>query len=389
MVAQEGAGPASEAPFRAVIAGGGVAALELAFALHDLGADRLQALLVAPNTEFRYRAYAVRAPFSYAAESRYPMQRIVHDAGAELIADRLAWVDSGAQILHTAAGEQIPYDALAIAVGARPRPRYKHALTVDDRRLDEILHGLIQDVEEGFVSRVGFIVPPRISWPLPAYELALMTAARAYDMDVELQTTIVTPESAPLAIFGAGVSEAVATLLRDAGIETLTSSYAEVTKPGEISVDPGDRRLDVDRIVALPELYGPAVRGLPASHHGFLRVDRFCQVPEVGPIYAAGDAVDFAIKHGGISAQQAVVAAHAIARLAGAPVELEPFKPVMKGVLLTGERPRYLSARIVGGQGFSSEITDTPMWSPPSKVVSKYLSPYLDRLDVEIGAKKR
>ena len=41
----------------------------------------------------------------------------------------------------------------------------------------------------------------------------------------------------------------------------------------------------------------------------------------------------------------------------------------------------YLTAKITGGHGFSSEITDTPTWSPPSKIAAKYLAPYLEQLD--------
>ena len=48
-----------------------------------------------------------------------------------------------------------------------------------------------------------------MAWPLPIYELALMTAARAQEMNIELSITIATPEDAPLAIFGLGVSQAV------------------------------------------------------------------------------------------------------------------------------------------------------------------------------------
>ena len=82
-------------------------------------------------------------------------------------------------------------------------PRYEHAITIDDRKLDETMHGLVQDVEEGYVKSVAFISPGRMAWPFPLYELALMTAGRAYDMNVEVDITIVTPEDAPLAIFGA------------------------------------------------------------------------------------------------------------------------------------------------------------------------------------------
>ncbi len=52
-------------------------------------------------------------------------------------------------------------------------------------------------------------------------------------------------------------------------------------------------------------------------------------------------------------------------------------------MLLTGDKPLYLTARITGGHGFSSEVTDTPTWDPPSKIAAKYLSPYLDAHDRE------
>ena len=49
--------------------------------------------------------------------------------------------------------------------------------------------GLLADVEEGYAKRVAFVVPEGAGWPLPAYELALMTAWDARDMgqdDVEV-----------------------------------------------------------------------------------------------------------------------------------------------------------------------------------------------------------
>ncbi len=98
-------------------------------------------------------------------------------------------------------------------------------------------------------------------------------------------------------------------------------------------------------------------------------------------MYAAGDATDFAVKHGGIAAQQADTAAEAIAALAGAPIEPTKFHPVIHAILLGGERPLYLSAHITGGHGSSSEISDTPTWSPPTKIAAKYLAPYLESHD--------
>ena len=148
-------------------------------------------------------------------------------------------------------------------------------------------------------------------------------------------------------------------------------------------INPGDRRLQVDRAIALPELYGPSIRGIPLGEHGFIRVDPHCQVPDAGSIFAAGDATEFAVKHGGIAAQQADTAACSIAALAGASVTPEPFHPVIRGMLLTDSKPLYLTAQITGGHGFSSEIADTPTWSPPSKIAAKYLAPYLEEQDRE------
>lgn len=371
----------SQSKLRVVIAGGGVAALETLLALGALAPERIAATVIAPNAEFVDRPMTVREPFAYARAQRYELAPIVRDAGAELLVDELAWVDPARRIVHTQSGAEIEYDALMLALGAKICPRYKHAITVDDRKLDDTLTGLIQDVEGGYVKSVAFVAPGRMAWPLPLYELALMTAGRAYDMGVELSTTIVTPEDSPLAIFGSAASEAIGELLEKAHVEIVTSAYSEIPAPGDIRINPGDRHLKVDRVVALPELYGPSVRGIPLSEHGFIRVTPFGQVLDVERVYAAGDATDFAIKHGGVGSQQADAAAQSIAALAGADITPEPFHPVIHGILLTDDKPRYLTARITGGQGFSSEITDEPTWSPPSKIASKYLAPYLDQLE--------
>jgi sulfide:quinone oxidoreductase len=147
-------------------------------------------------------------------------------------------------------------------------------------------------------------------------------------------------------------------------------------------INPGNRHLNVDRVIALPELCGPGLRGIPLGENGFIPVDQHGHVRGVnGPIYAAGDAIDFPIKQGGLGALQADAAAESIAALAGAAVTPRPFEPVMHAKLLTGGEPLYLTAEIAGGHGASSEVSTTPTWSPPSKIAARYLAPYLDRLD--------
>ncbi len=367
--------------FRVLIAGGGVAALEAALALHDLGGERVSLTLIAPNRELVYRPMTVREPFAYPTAGRYPLEKFANDVGAELVKDSFAWVVAPERVVHTDSGAQHPYDALVLGLGARVHVRYEHAITIDDGRLDEQLHGLIQDVEGGYVKRLAFVIPPRMAWPLPIYELAMMTATRAYDMGVEIAVTILTPEDRPLAIFGDGAAGAVSKLLAGKGVEVITSAYCEVPQSGQLVIKPGDRHLEVDRIVALPELYGPAVRGLPAGSDGFIPVDLHCQVRGVERVYAAGDATEFAVKHGGIAAQQADSAAESIAALAGAPVEPKPFHPRIHGIVLTGGEPLFLSASVTGGHGFQSQITDEPTWSPPTKIAAKYLAPYLEARD--------
>ena len=377
--------PGSETPFGVLIAGGSVAGLEAGLALRHLLGDRVSLKLLAPGSEFVYRPLSVREPFSHGSAQRYPLPAIAQDLGADLIQDSLASVDASRRLVRTESGAELRYDALMLGLGAHVQIRYKHAVTIDDRRMDELLHGLIQDVEGGYVKRLAFVMPAPVAWPLPIYELALMTARRAYEMNVGLAITIATPEDAPLAVFGQGASAAMADLLAENQIEVITSAYCEVPQSRVIEISPGERRLEVDRVVALPELEGPSVPGLPAGNHGFIPTDAHCQVRDTELVYAAGDATDFPVKFGGIAAQQADTAAQAIAALAGAQIDPQPFKPEVHGVLLTGEKPRYLHARITGGQGFSSELTDEPTVSPPAKIAAKYLAPYLDERDRTAG----
>jgi sulfide:quinone oxidoreductase len=372
--------------FRVLIAGGGVAALETALALKQLAGDRAQMTVIAPNEDFVYRPMTVREPFSFLGARHYPLEPILEDIGAELVRDKLGWVDHELRVAHTEQGRQFEYDALVLALGTRVSARYEHALTIDDRTMDEALHGLIQDVELGYVDSLAFVAPGRMAWPLPLYELALMTAGRAYDMNVEVPITIVTPEDRPLAIFGERASEGVAGLLAKARIETITSAYAEIPEPGRIVIGPGVRHVQAARIVALPELYGPSIHGFPLSNDGFIRVDRFGQVPDCGPLYAAGDATDFPVKQGGISSQQADAVAESIAALAGAKVEPKPFRPVLRGMLMTYDKPYFMSAQLTGGHGYSSEFSSEPLWQPVAKISAKYLAPYLDSLDRQRAA---
>jgi sulfide:quinone oxidoreductase len=376
----------TENPLRVLIAGGGVAALEAALALQDLAGERVATTLLSPQSEFVYRPMRVREPFAYTGAREYPLTEIARDVGFELRQDAFKSLDPDKRIVHTYGGDELEYDALLLALGAAQRPALSHAQTLDDSKLDEQLHGLIQDVEGGYVHKLAFVAPSRMPWPLPIYELALMTAQRAYDMSARTSITIVTPEDAPLAVFGDKVSNEVARLLEENGILTITAAHCETPAAGQLVLHPGGRTLTVDRVVALPELFGPSTPGVPkASAGGFIPIDSRCKVRGLDRVWAAGDATDFAVKMGGIAAQQADTAAREIASLAGAQIEAIPFRPMIRGVLLSLDKPRYLSAYITGGHGSSSEISDTPSWSTTGKIDAKYLAPYLEQRDAVAG----
>jgi sulfide:quinone oxidoreductase len=365
--------------FRVIVVGGGVAALEATLALHHLAPEQVDVTLLTSAPEFVMRPLTVAEPFAYGPAERHELAPILEELGADLLIDELDSVDAEARTVSTTGGRVLHYDALLLACGARPAVRFEHAVTVDDRKLDDLLHGMVQDIEGDYIHSIAFVAPDRMPWPLPLYELALMTAQRAWSMGIELQTTIVTPEDQPLGVFGEAASAGVRQLLRDAGIELLTASHVEIPHRRQIVINPGHRQLRVDRVVALPELYGPAIPGVPHDEYGFVIVDAYGRAPHAGPVFAAGDVANFEVKHGGIASQMADGAAQSIAALAGAPVIAHPLEPILRAKLLTGDAPRYLSARRVDGHAMESEFSETPLWEPPSKISSVYLAPYLEQ----------
>jgi sulfide:quinone oxidoreductase len=242
------------------------------------------------------------------------------------------------------------------------------------------LNEILADLEGGYTRSLAFVVPPGVSWPLPAYEIAIMTAGEVRAMGIDdAELTVVTPEDAPLGIFGRAASEAVAKLLDEAGVAVRTGVYARV-EGGALRLTPGDGELRPQRIVALPVLEGPAIPGVPADEGGFIPIDEHGRVTGVDDMYAAGDGTTFPVKQGGLACQQADAAAAAIAAQAGADVRPEPFRPVLRGKLMTGRGGTYLRHAMSGGGG-ESRSSEFMLWSPPTKVSGRYLSQWLQYLD--------
>src|SRR4051812_5299297 len=367
-------------PLEVLIAGAGPAGLEAALALRDLAGERVAITLLAPEDELAYRPLSVADPFSLAVTRRYPLDAIAGDLGAKRVVDRLAAVDPWAHVARTAGGRELHWDALLVALGAGAEPALARATTFWGPGDAEAVHGLVQDVEGGYARRVAFVVPPGITWPLPMYELALLTAARAYESDLEPELHLITPEDAPLAIFGTQASQSLVARLEEAGIRLHAGAYAEPVGHGVLELRPAGERVEVDRIVALPRLTGRPVDGLPADAEGFLPVDDHARVRGMADVWAAGDITDFPLKQGGIATQQGDVAATAIAARAGAAVEPETFRPLLRGILLTGTGAWWLRSDPGGGHG-EGELAGHALWWPPSKIAGRWLSPYLAERD--------
>ena len=57
-------------------------------------------------------------------------------------------------------------------------------------------------------------------------------------------------------------------------------------------------------------------------------------------------------------------------------VPVEPFRPVLRGKLITGDESLHLRADVAGG-GRADEASLDCLWWPPHKISGRYLAPFL------------
>src|SRR6266540_2775676 len=248
-----------------LIAGGGVAALEATLALRALAEDRVAITLVAPESDSVYRPLAVAEPFRVGEVRRFPLRPLVNAAGAELRQGSIAAVDPDRYVAIAEGGqEELPYQVLLLALGAGPRAALPGALTFRGPEDGPALAGLLEQALEGQLRSLVFALPAGVTWPLPLYELALLTGTLFTDRGTTgLELTLVTPEEAA--------------------------------------------------VVALPRLEGPRLAGVPCDPQGFVPTDEYGRVGSEVDVYAAGDLTQFPVKQGGIATKQADTAAASIA----------------------------------------------------------------------------
>jgi sulfide:quinone oxidoreductase len=343
---------------RVIVYGGDLAALETALALKRLCGERCELTLLTPVRDLPIRTHAAGASASEVRPARFDLGTLAAEHGLEFRSDAIVAVDDRAREARTITGARLPFDALVVAFGARPRGAIPGVTTCWGPGDAAALDALLDDLRRGEAESVAFAVPRGLRWTLPTYELALTTARRAAAAGVEGATiTLVTYERRVVELLGPDAERAITARLEKAGIALITEREAAAFADGSLVLNP-EGSIAVDRAVAMPIVEGPRIGGLPRDAEGFLPVDAFGRVQGAEGIWAAGEVTSFPVRQAGIAAQQALVVAAAIAAEAGVEIESEPFRPVVRGLL-----------RSESGNGAAPTL-----WWPPEQLAGEHLS---------------
>lgn len=317
-------------------------------------------------------------PFDAGRVERFDLAQLAASVGASYSPGELIAVDAARRIALTSSTGAVPYDALLVACGARPEPAVAGALTFCGPADVEAVRELLAEVEAGHVRRLVFAQPWGAVWSLPIYELALLAADWVGARRIEgVEISLATTENEPLRLFGPEATRAIRELLDERGNHLAPRRASRRSRRRRASSFPGGSDSGRPRRCAGAPA-GAWIDGIPQSFDGFIPVDEHGRLLGLPEIYAAGDITNFPVKQGGIAAQQADAAAETIAAEAGASLQPRPFRPVLRGLLLTGRAPRYLRRDLTGSPE-SAAASVEPLWWPPAKIVGRYLAPFSAR----------
>ena len=259
-----------ETSAQVVVAGAGIAGIETALALKAFAGDAVRVTLVDPGRQFRIPATATGRAFGVGRTGERLLAEVAARAGATLTPGRVTAVDPRRHLLMLAGGRLLTYDALVVAIGAWALPSVPGALHFTGHDDVVAVRGMIDEIGAGAArgaeTDLAIVVPDDCTWPLAAYELALMAhdhllaggAAHA------VRISVVTAEQTPLAVFGPDASASVARMLGRAGVAVHAGSHVAAWSWGRLEIAGGDA-LAADRVIALPLQRGPALDGLPAD----------------------------------------------------------------------------------------------------------------------------
>ena len=346
-------------------------------AIRDHAGERVDITLAAPDPDFVYKPLIVGEPFSSQPAEQHALAPIAEQLDAQFIEKGVAEVRPEQHSVELADGSRLNYERLILCIGARPRSAFAGAVSLRTDGTVLPIDSLLRETESSDSGVIAFVIPPGRTWPLPVYELALMAQRRVRELGLHnVECCVVTPEESPLIVFGRAASDAVSSLLAARGIKIRTAVRVKEATNSQLLLAPRDERIDIGQMVSLPVLEGPDLAGIPADEEGFIPIDDHARVRGVEDVYAAGDGTNFPIKHGGIGTEEADAAAEHIAASVGAEIDPQPFRPVIRGKLLTGDDSLHMQHDIAGGGGEGTASPDY-LWWPPGKVAGRYLSAFL------------
>ncbi len=365
---------------KVLVAGAGVAGLEAALALRDLAGDRVEVSLHDPAEEFAYRPFGIGEPYGTTRAFRYDLRALSELCGASFHSDAITAVEPERRLAFTRDGQRLTYDHLIVATGVRMLWAVAGAVTYWGVADEGQVGDLIADLRSGRLQHLVLTMPPGPSWVLPLYELALLAASVTEKSAGGARITVVTPEAAPLAIFGHRAAEQTSALLSERRIEVITGARPLAFEAGRLRIDPGED-LEAEAVITLPRLEGRRIAGIPHDDDGFVAVDEQGAVIGIERTYAAGDVSSRFFKQGAFATQQADAAAGTVAAAIGAEVELRRAPPHMRAVLWTEQGPRYL----YGPDGEREAAASDPSVRHlellhNGRLTARYLTPLVDSL---------
>ncbi len=328
---------------------------------------------------------------------------LVAETGATWVRDRAEVVRESEGCLLTRDGDIVEFDYLLLAPGERSKRPLAQGYLWERGGDPSFLNEIIRDIAARKVASVAVAVPRGARWSVPAYELALVLAWSAAGTDAAI--TLITAEERPLGALGSVASDAVAEELERAGVETIAgvelvdalerggsrmlvadliivperaedAATALIGKPTDHArVQIGARAArEFQRLISVPVMLGPHIRGVASDHAGFVAVDESLKVCGSDVVWAAGGCIAGALEHSALSAQQADAAVAAIAAACGHigadGSGIGPDAVEITGVLLTGQRDRWLAENPIG----TLEPSTRCLWWPPGRAVGKTLA---------------
>jgi len=359
---------------KVLVAGNGVAGLETVLALQSLARGRVDIEMLAPERHFTYRPLAAGAPFLRATPARVELAGIARDRGFRLTRDVVDRVDPTSHEVVTQEGARIPYDVLVLALRAHPIAAVEGAVPFRGSSDRIAVADALEAIDSS--ARVAYVARSATMWTLPLYELALHTTTWADSRDADVEVLVVTDESEPLEVFGPSASEQVAHLLEGAGVRLILNTTVKRMQHGCLDIESADP-IPVDLAVALPQLVGPALPGVPCDLGGFVPVDPTGRVYGVDDVYAVGDMTDRPLRQDGLAAQQADVAAGAIAAAAGGRAPVCTYEPTLRATLIGDDETLYLRSPAGEVDRLGPDGTVDGAWQPANEFAGFHLAPYL------------